>query len=85
MKNARPNPTLLRGVVCELIDQSNYRRRRRPATRFQTKIAPLIFLFLPQRLRIGGLKNITGYDRKFPAVILMVAWARACASLITRF
>ena len=30
---------------------------------FQSRIAPLIFRFLPQRARVWGLKNITGSDR----------------------
>lgn len=59
MKNA-PKPDLIARVVCELIDQSNPPPQATVGDTFQTKIAPLIFRFLPQRLRIWGLKKYYG-------------------------
>src|SRR6266700_4267179 len=56
MKNA-PKPDLVARRVCELIDQTNPPPRVTVGDRFQTKIAPLIFRFLPQRVRIWGLKR----------------------------
>ena len=59
MKNA-PKPDLVAQRVCELIDQPNPPLRVTVGDAFQTKIAPLIFRFLPQRLRIWGLKKYYG-------------------------
>jgi len=59
MKNA-PKPDLVARRVCELIDQTNPPPRVTVGDRFQTKIAPLIFRFLPQRVRIWGLKKYYG-------------------------
>ena len=59
MKNA-PKPDLVARVVCELIDQSNPPPQATVGDAFQTKIAPLIFRFLPQRLQIWGLKKYYG-------------------------
>ena len=59
MKNA-PKPDLVARRVCELIDQANPPPRITVGDAFQTKIAPLIFRFLPQRLRLWGLKRYYG-------------------------
>ena len=59
MKNA-PKPDLVARRVCELIDQTNPPPRVTVGEAFQTKIAPLIFRFLPQRIRIWGLKRYYG-------------------------
>jgi short-subunit dehydrogenase len=59
MKNA-PKPDLVARRVCELIDQPNPPPQATAGDAFQTKIAPLIFRFLPQRLRIWGLKKYYG-------------------------
>jgi short-subunit dehydrogenase len=59
MKNA-PKPDLVARRVCELIDQTNPPPRVTVGEAFQTKIAPLIFRFLPQRVRIWGLKKYYG-------------------------
>ena len=59
MKNA-PKPDLVAQRICELIDQSNPPPQATAGDAFQTKIAPLIFRFLPQRLRIWGLKKYYG-------------------------
>jgi hypothetical protein len=59
MKKA-PKPDLVARCVCELIDQTNPPPRMTIGDGFQTKIAPLIFRFLPQRVRIWGLKKYYG-------------------------
>ncbi len=59
MKNA-PKPDLVARRLCELIDQANPPPRITVGDVFQTKIAPLIFRFLPQRIRIWGLKRYYG-------------------------
>ena len=59
MKNA-PRPDLVARRVCELIDQTSPPPRTAIGDTFQTKIAPLIFKFLPQRVRIWGLKKYYG-------------------------
>jgi short-subunit dehydrogenase len=59
MKNA-PKPDLVARRVCELIDQTNPPPRMTVGDTFQTKIAPLILRFLPQRVRIWGLKRYYG-------------------------
>ena len=59
MKKA-PKPDLIARRVCELIDQANPPPRMTVGDGFQTQIAPLIFRFLPQRLRIWGLKRYYG-------------------------
>src|SRR5436189_1476715 len=59
MKNA-PKPDLVARRVCELIDQTSPPPRMAIGDTFQTKIAPLIFRFLPQRVRIWGLKKYYG-------------------------
>ena len=59
MKKA-PKPDLIARRVCELIDQANPPPRMTVGDGFQTQIAPLIFRFLPQRIRIWGLKRYYG-------------------------
>ena len=59
MKNA-PKPDLVARRICELINQANPPPRITVGNAFQTKVAPLIFRFLPQRVRIWGLKRYYG-------------------------
>jgi short-subunit dehydrogenase len=59
MKNA-PKPDLVARRVCELIDQTNPPPRVTVGDAFQTKVAPLIFRFLPQRVRLWGLRRYYG-------------------------
>jgi len=59
MKSAPP-PDLVARHICELIDDPNPPPRRTVGGAFQTKIGPLIFHFLPQRVRIWGLKMYYG-------------------------
>ena len=59
MENA-PKPDLVARCVCELIDQTNPPPRITVGDAFQTKIAPLIFRFLPQRVRLWGLRRYYG-------------------------
>ena len=59
MKDA-PKPDLVARRVCELIDQANPPPRVTVGDAFQTKIAAFIFRFLPQRVRIWGLKRYYG-------------------------
>ena len=59
MKEAPP-PEVVARYICELIDRTNTPPRLVVGGAFQTKIAPLIFRFLPQRLRIWGLKKYYG-------------------------
>jgi short-subunit dehydrogenase len=59
LKNA-PKPELVARRICELIDQRNPPLRVTVGGLFQTKIAPMIFRFLPQRIRIWGLKKYYG-------------------------
>jgi NAD(P)-dependent dehydrogenase (short-subunit alcohol dehydrogenase family) len=56
MKEAPP-PELVARHICQLIDSSNPPPRRTVGGVFQAKIAPVIFRFLPQRVRIWGLKK----------------------------
>lgn len=59
MKNAPP-PELVAKHVLQLIDSSNPPPRITVGDAFQSKIAPFIFRFLPQRVRIWGLKMYYG-------------------------
>jgi len=59
MKSA-PAPKLVARHVLKLIDQTDPPPRITVGDTFQTKIAPVIFRFLPQRLRIWGLKKYYG-------------------------
>jgi short-subunit dehydrogenase len=55
MKNAPP-PDLVARRALELIDSSNPPPRITVGDAFQSKVAPFIFRFLPQRVRVWGLK-----------------------------
>jgi NAD(P)-dependent dehydrogenase (short-subunit alcohol dehydrogenase family) len=59
MKNA-PKPDLVARHVLKLINNVHPPPRITVGDAFQTKIAPLIFRFLPQRVRIWGLKRYYG-------------------------
>jgi NAD(P)-dependent dehydrogenase (short-subunit alcohol dehydrogenase family) len=57
---AAPKPELVAKKVLKLIDATNPPPRITVGDTFQSKIAPPIFRFLPQRLRIWGLKKYYG-------------------------
>jgi NAD(P)-dependent dehydrogenase (short-subunit alcohol dehydrogenase family) len=59
MKNA-PKPKLVAEHVLRLIDSTNPPPRITVGDIFQSKIAPFIFRFLPQRVRVWGLKKYYG-------------------------
>ncbi|MDP9185725.1 MAG: SDR family NAD(P)-dependent oxidoreductase [Verrucomicrobiota bacterium] len=59
MKNA-PKPKLVAEHVLRLIDSTSPPPRITVGDIFQSKIAPFIFRFLPQRLRVWGLKKYYG-------------------------
>ena len=59
MKNA-PKPNLIAHRICQIIDHANPPFRVTVGDAFQTKVAPLIFRFLPQSLRVWGLKKYYG-------------------------
>ena len=59
MKNAPP-PDLVATHIAQLIDSPNPPPRITVGDVFQSKVAPFIFRFLPQRLRIWGLKMYYG-------------------------
>lgn len=59
MKNAPP-PDLVAKCALELIDSPNPLPRITVGDAFQSKVAPLIFRFLPQRIRVWGLKMYYG-------------------------
>ena len=59
MKNA-PKPKLVAEQVLRLIDSNNPPPRVMVGDVFQSKIAPFIFRFLPQRIRLWGLKMYYG-------------------------
>ena len=59
MKNAPP-PELVARRTLELIDSSNPGPRITVGDAFQSKVAPFIFRFLPQRIRVWGLKMYYG-------------------------
>ena len=54
---AAPKPGLVALRIAELIDAANPPPRITVGDSFQTIVAPLIFRFLPQRVRIWGLKR----------------------------
>ena len=56
LENA-PKPELVARRVAQLIDQANPAPRLTVGSAFQARVAPLIFRFLPQRLRIWGLRK----------------------------
>jgi short-subunit dehydrogenase len=57
---AAPAPELVARQVLGLIEQSNPPPRVTVGGFFQAKVAPLIFRFLPQRVRIWGLRKYYG-------------------------
>jgi short-subunit dehydrogenase len=57
---AAPKPELVAHCILNLIDRDNPPPFLTAGDIFQTKIAPLIFRFLPQRIRIWGLKKYYG-------------------------
>lgn len=57
---AAPKPELVARRVLKLIDQTNPPPRVTVGGTFQAAVAPLIFRFLPQRVRIWGLKKYYG-------------------------
>jgi NAD(P)-dependent dehydrogenase (short-subunit alcohol dehydrogenase family) len=57
---AAPKPELVARRVLELIDQTNPPLLVTVGDLFQARIAPFIFRFLPQRVRIWGLKKYYG-------------------------
>ncbi len=57
---AAPEPELVAKNVLKLIDAANPPPRITVGDTFQSKIAPLIFRFLPQRVRLWGLKRYYG-------------------------
>jgi len=59
MRNA-PRPDLVARRVLQLIESSNPPPRVTVGDTFQSRIAPLIFRFLPQRVRVWGLKKYYG-------------------------
>jgi short-subunit dehydrogenase len=59
MKNAPP-PELVAKHALRLIDSPNPPPRITVGDMFQSKVAPFIFRFLPQRIRIWGLKMYYG-------------------------
>jgi short-subunit dehydrogenase len=56
MKKA-PGPDLVAGHVLRLINAAQTAPRITVGDAFQSKIAPLIFRFLPQRVRLWGLRR----------------------------
>ena len=56
MKKA-PGPDLVARHVLKLINAAHTSPRITVGDAFQSKIAPLIFRFLPQRVRLWGLKR----------------------------
>ena len=59
MKNAPP-PDLVAKHALRLIDSPNPPPRITVGDAFQSKLAPFIFRFLPQRFRVWGLKMYYG-------------------------
>src|SRR5256885_7718867 len=59
MKNA-PKPDLVAKHVLKVIDSTHSAPRITVGDVFQSKFAPFIFRFLPQRLRIWGIKKYYG-------------------------
>ena len=57
---AAPKPELVARHILRLIDNDNLPPRITVGVLFQSKIAPLILRFLPQRVQIWGLKKYYG-------------------------
>ncbi len=55
-----PGPELVAAEVVRLVEQGNPPPRITIGDFFQSRVAPLIFRFLPQRVRIWGLKKYYG-------------------------
>ena len=60
---AAPPPELVARKVMKLIEQPNPPARLTVGDTFQSKIAPLVFRFLPQGLRLWGLKYYYGLHK----------------------
>lgn len=60
---AAPGPDLVARAIAKLIDAPNPPPRVTVGSFFEASIAPLIFRFLPQRVRIWGLKFFYGLPR----------------------
>lgn len=58
--NAAPPPELVAGRVVKLIEQVNPPARVTVGDTFQSLLAPLIFRFLPQDIKLWGLKKYYG-------------------------
>jgi short-subunit dehydrogenase len=57
---AAPKPELVAMHILKLIERSGPPPRLTVGASFQAAVAPLIFRFLPQRLKLWGLKNYYG-------------------------
>jgi short-subunit dehydrogenase len=57
---AAPGPDLVAKHILKLIEQSDPPPRLAVGASFQAAIAPLIFRFLPQRVKLWGLRNYYG-------------------------
>jgi NAD(P)-dependent dehydrogenase (short-subunit alcohol dehydrogenase family) len=57
---AAPKPELVAGRIAKLIDAGNPPPRVTVGDTFQSIIAPIIFRFLPQPVRVWGLKKYYG-------------------------
>jgi hypothetical protein len=57
---AAPPPELVARQVMRLIDQTNPPPRVTVGDSFQAVVAPFIFRFLPQRMRLWGLRRYYG-------------------------
>ena len=60
---AAPQPELVARHIAKLIDAANPPPRLTVGDTFQAGIAPLIFRFLPQRVRLWGLKRYYGLNQ----------------------
>ena len=57
---AAPKPELVARHILKLIEQNDPPPRLTVGDSFQAVVAPLIFRFLPQRLKVWGLKKYYG-------------------------
>jgi NAD(P)-dependent dehydrogenase (short-subunit alcohol dehydrogenase family) len=57
---AAPGPDLVARAIAKVIDAENPSPRVTVGSAFEAVMAPLIFRFLPQRIRIWGLKFFYG-------------------------
>jgi NAD(P)-dependent dehydrogenase (short-subunit alcohol dehydrogenase family) len=55
-----PKPELVARQILDLVEMDNPPPQVTPGAFFQTRIAPLLFRFLPQRTRVWGLKKYYG-------------------------